>query len=293
MKHANTIAYLNGTFQPLDQVTLSPLDRGFLFADGVYEVIPVFGGCPFLLERHVQRLYRSLDAVRINRHGLVDITDVLHELVDLNGADDLALYLQVTRGTAPTRTHAFPTDAEPTVFATASPLDPLSTNVTADGVSAVTCPDTRWLRCDIKSTALLPNVLARQQAIEAGATEAIFVRDGNAVEGAATNLFAVLAGTVVTPGIDQNILAGITRGFVMEQCAHLGIPVQEMPLAVDHLFSADELWLSSSTKDVIPVTRLDGVPIGPGRPGPVWKRLDTALRQAKTAYCAHSRWNKA
>jgi D-alanine transaminase len=273
------IVYLNGDYLPESEARVSVLDRGFLFGDGVYEVVPVYGGRLFRLEQHLDRLDRSLAAVRIvpplDRAGWIRM---LKELLARNPGGDRSVYLQVTRGAA-RRDHAFPEDASPTVFAMVNPLQPSDPAVLETGVAAVTMPDTRWARCDIKAITLLANILARQQAVEAGATEAILVRAGQAIEGAASNLFVVGDGVIVTPPKDCSLLPGITRDLVVELAQAHGIPLMETPITEAGLRAAEEIWLTSSTREILPVTRLDDRPVGSGRPGPVWARM-TALYQA-------------
>ena len=267
------IVYLNGDYLPDSEAKVSVLDRGFLFGDGVYEVVPVYGGRLFRLEQHLDRLDRSLAAVRIvpplDRAGW---TGMLEELLARNPGGDRSVYLQVTRGVAH-RDHAFPADASPTVFAMVNPLQPGDPAVLETGVAAVTMPDTRWARCDIKAITLLANILARQQAVEAGATEAILMRSGRATEGAASNLFVVGDGVIVTPPKDQSLLPGITRDLVVELAEAHNLPLMETTVTEADLHAAEEIWLTSSTKEILPVTRLDDRPVGDGRPGPVWARM--------------------
>jgi D-alanine transaminase len=267
------IVYLNGHYLPESEARVSVLDRGFLFGDGVYEVVPAYGGRLFRLEQHLDRLDRSLTAVRImpplDRAGW---TRMLTELLARNPGGDRSVYLQVTRGAA-RRDHAFPEDASPTVFAMVNALQPCDPAVLEAGVAAVTMPDTRWTRCDIKAITLLANILARQQAVEAGATEAILVRAGQAIEGAASNLFVVGDGVIVTPPKDFSLLPGITRDLVVELAGVNGIPLMETPITEAGLRAAEEIWLTSSTREILPVTRLDDRPVGTGRPGPVWTRM--------------------
>ncbi|WP_018233679.1 D-amino acid aminotransferase [Thioalkalivibrio thiocyanodenitrificans] len=267
------IVYLNGHYLPESEARVSVLDRGFLFGDGVYEVVPAYGGRLFRLEQHLDRLDRSLAAVRImpplDRAGW---TRMLTELLARNPGGDRSVYLQVTRGAA-RRDHAFPEDASPTVFAMVNPLQPGDPALLETGVAAVTMPDTRWARCDIKAITLLANILARQQAVEAGATEAILVRAGRAIEGAASNLFVVGDGVIVTPPKDQSLLPGITRDLVVELAEAHNVPLMETPVTEADLRAAEEIWLTSSTKEILPVTRLDDRPVGDGRPGPVWARM--------------------
>lgn len=273
------IVYLNGKFLPIEQATVSVQDRGFIFGDGVYEVIPVYGGRLFRLEQHLRRLANSLAETRIAN----PMTDhqwqlCLQELVSRNGGGDQSVYVQITRGAAP-RDHAFPEDTQPTVYVASSPLKPLSPEIMVNGVVAVTAPDNRWQRCDIKAITLLANILLRQQAIDQGAVEAILVRDGLANEGAASNLFIVKQGVVITPPKGPILLPGITRDLVLELAAANNIAHREAPITMADLEQAEEVWLSSSTREILPVTRLDGRPVGDGKPGPLWRQM-MALYQA-------------
>ena len=275
------IAYLNGEYLPPEKACISPMDRGFLFGDGVYEVIPSYGGKLFLLDAHLERLGQSLAAIR-----LPDPTPdggwpvMLERLLQENPGADRAVYLQVTRGAAP-RDHAFPAHATATVFAMVSPIAPQGPAVAGAGVSAITAADERWGRCDIKSVALLANVLARQQAAERAAFEAILLRDGRLTEGAASNVFVVTDGVVRTTPLGPAILPGITRAFLLGVLRAGGRDCREEPVPEVELRAADEIWLTSSTKEVLPVTRLDGQPVGAGRPGPVWREALDRYRQAR------------
>jgi len=268
-----SIVYLNGVFLPIEEATVSVQDRGFIFGDGVYEVIPVYGGRLFRLPQHLARLARSLREIRLDdplsgeawRH-------CLEELVARNGGDDQSVYVQVTRGAAP-RDHAFPKDVRPTVYAASSPLKPLPADLAGSGVAAVTLPDNRWQRCDIKAITLLANLLLRQQAIDQGAVEAILVRDGQVNEGAASNLFIVRDGVVVTPPKGPYLLPGITRDLILELAAAHAIPWREAAIPLEQLHGADEVWLTSSTREILPVMQLDRRPVGSGRPGPLWRRM--------------------
>ena len=270
-----SIAYLNGAWLPLDEARISPLDRGFLFADGVYEVIPVYAGKPFRLAEHLDRLAFSLHEIQLapplDKAGWASL---LGELIRRNSGGNLSLYLQITRGAAGKRDHAFPgTDVAGTVFAMTSPLSPVMDLDTVTGLPAITVTDCRWLRCDIKSVALLPNILMRQQAVSQGAAEAILLRDGQATEGAASNLFIVRDGTVITPPKSPLILGGITRDLIIELCRAHGVPCQEGAISEAALHQADEIWVSSSTREIAPVVQLDGQPVGTGQPGPVWRHV--------------------
>ena len=290
-----SVALFNGEFLPLESVRISPLDRGFLFGDSVYEVIPSYGGRFFLLDAHLDRLARSLEAIRLpdpldRAQWEEQLTALLHHngagAGAAEGADgpppDLGVYLQVTRGVAP-RDHAFPENPRPTVLGMVSPIRPLAPTVREEGLNAVTRTDDRWGRCDIKATTLLANVLARQEAAEAGAAEALLLRDGRLTEGAASNAFVVRDVTVITPPLDPGLLPGVTRGFVLELARRAGLPVAQRAVTDAELRAADEVWLSSSTRELLPVTRIDGQPVGSGRPGPVWARLHADYQAAKAA----------
>lgn len=271
-------AYLNGSFGALEDTRIPVLDRGFIFGDGVYEVIPVYGGTLFRLEAHLHRLQNSLDGIRIaNPHPPAEWQSLLYDLVAKNGGGDQSVYIQVTRGTAP-RTHHFPADAAPTVFAMSSPL---SSKPAATAVAAITRDDFRWQRCDIKTTALLASVLLRQEAAQAGAAEAILLRDGQLTEGAATNVFVVSDDLVKTPPKSHLLLPGITRDFVLELCAEVGVPFVETAVPESELRGASEIWISSSSLEVAPVSTLDGKPVGNGAVGPLAKQLWSQFQSHK------------
>jgi D-alanine transaminase len=277
-------ACLNGTFLPLEDACVPVMDRGFLFGDGVYEVIPVYGGKLFRLAHHLQRLGNSLDAVRIgNPLSDTEWETLLRELVHRNEGTDQAVYLQVTRGVAAKRDHAFPADTRPTLFAMSNPM---ATAVDIDsiiGITAITLPDIRWKHCDIKAITLLPNVMLRQQAVDAGAAEAILIKDGYAIEGAASNIFIVKDGLLITPPNGPALLPGITRDLIIELAAAHTIPFREADITVAELFNADEIWLTSSTREISPVTRLDDTVISAGKPGLLWRRMLTLYQDCKTA----------
>lgn len=273
------IVFFDGQFLPKDEVRISPDDRGFLFGDGVYEVVRVCGGRPFLMGEHLRRLRYSLGEVRISLTQVETLHDIARELIRRNdlAQGEASIYIQVTRGVAP-RNHAFPTEpTAATLYVTASPFLPRPEKWEA-GVAVILVPDIRWARCDVKSLALLPNVLASQAAKEQGAEEAIFVRDGFLTEGAHTNVCAVIEGDVVTHPATNRILAGITRGLVLELCAELGIPYRERPIAADALGAAQEMMILGTTTEIMPVVEVDGRPVGDGRPGPVTRQLQGAFR---------------
>lgn len=281
-----TPCYLDGHYLPLSQATVSPLDRGFLLGDGVYEVIPVYGGRPFRLAAHLRRLADSLAAIRLapplTDTEWADIIETLLARVD--DAGDRGFYLQVTRGAAARRDHRFPgTDTAATVFAYPMPVLPPA-NTT--GATVVTAPDYRWGRCDIKSIALLANVLLRQASADQGADETLMLRDGLATEGSASNVFAVVDGVLATPPLGPLILPGITRALVLELARAEGVPCAERPLAEAELRGADEVWIASSTREVVAVVRIDGEPVGDGVPGPMWRRLRRAFDEHKAAFVA-------
>ena len=282
-------AYLNGQFLPLTQARISPLDRGFLFADGVYEVIPAYQGQLFRLEEHLQRLENSLAAIDLPvPYDREQWRTLLQQLLAENGGGNLYIYLQITRGADTKRDHAFP---QPPVAATVFAMTGQIATPAADmpdstpGVSAITLDDIRWARCDIKSIALLANVLLRQQAVSEGAAEAILIRDGFATEGAASNFFIVHRGTIVTPPKSHLILPGITRDLVVELAHQHGLPIQEREVTEAELRAADEIWLTSSTREVVPVTRLNGHVLGDGRPGPVWRQMARLYVDFKRTLC--------
>ncbi|GAB4290990.1 MAG: D-amino acid aminotransferase [Thiohalomonadaceae bacterium] len=283
---SEAIVYLNGSFLPVHEAHVSVMDRGFLFGDGVYEVIPVYGGRAFRLEHHLQRLDHSLQGVRIgNPLAHEQWRDILTALIRQNGGGDQSLYLQVTRGVAPRRDHAFPAGVTPTVFAMSTPLSEPGA-VAQNGIRAVTVDDIRWKHCDIKAITLLPNVLMRQHAIDAGAAEAILLRDGHATEGSASNVFIVHGGVVITPPKSNLLLPGITRDLAVELCHANGIPCRESDISEAALRSADEVWVTSSTREVVAVTQLDGKPVGNGRPGPLWQRISALYSAYKQDFRA-------
>jgi D-alanine transaminase len=264
---------LNGEYVALKDARISPLDRGFLFADSVYEVLPVFAKRPFRFREHFDRLARSLAAIRLaSPHSHAEWLAILDGLLERNRECECYVYVQVSRGAEYGRNHAFPAHVTPTVFMMASPLPELTTAIQERGIAAVTRPDTRWARCDIKSTALLANVLLKQEASDAGVQEALLVRDGEVLEGSSTSVFAVLDGTLVTPPNDHRKLPGTTRDVVLELASGL-VPVAIRPIRVAELESATEVWIAAATRDVLPVTNIDGNSVGSGRPGPLWRKV--------------------
>ena len=277
-------AHLNGRFLPLAEAHISPLDRGFLFGDGVYEVIPAYAGRLFHLPAHLKRLQYSLEGVRL-KNPLTESawSTLLEKLVADNGGGDQAVYLQVSRGADKARDHSFPAGVPATIFAMSSPLPPLPEELKTRGARVMTLTDIRWHRCDIKCTALLGNVLLRQQATDAGCNEAILLRDGHATEGTASSLFIVADGVLITPPDGPTLLPSITRDVLLQLAARHGIATRRAPIPVAQLTSAEEIWLASSTREVYPVTEMDGKPAGGGKPGPGWKRMFDLFQQHKTA----------
>lgn len=273
--------YLNGEFLPLAEAKIPVMDRGFLFGDSIYEVIPAYGGELFRLPQHLQRLANSLHAIHMqNPLETEQWQQVFETLIAQRPGVDQSIYLQVTRGAASIRDHAMPEEAiTPTVFAMSNPIQAPDSKAMEQGINAITVEDIRWHRCDIKATTLLANVLVRQQAKNHGAMEAILVRDGLATEGAASNLFIVDDGQIITPPKSEHLLPGITRDLVLELAAEADIPYCEANIGLEQLESADEIWLTSSTREVMPVTHLNDMPVNDGRPGPLWQQM-RALFQA-------------
>lgn len=269
-----TAVFLNGEFMPLEAARISPLDRGFLFGDGAYEVIPVYSRQPFRMREHLLRLTRTLDGIRLtNPYSLADWEAKIGELVRLNTDEDQSIYLQVTRGADSKRDHAFPKGVRPTVFMMSAPLVTPTAAQWEAGGSAVTVVDNRWLRCDLKVIALLSNVLLRQQAVDAGGVEAILLRDGFMTEGAAANIFVVARGTLLAPPKSHLMLPGITYDVVLELADRHGLPTEIREIEETELRSADEIWVTSSTKEVFPIVQLDGKSVGNGKPGPVGRQM--------------------
>ena len=267
-----SIAYLNGDFVPLESAKISVLDRGFLFADGIYEVIPVYSGKVFLLAEHLRRLSYSLDAIDLPLTlNSSDWIEILNALIEKNGGGDLQLYLQVTRGFDPIRQHQFPVELKPTIFICTFPITPRPR--AAMSLTAITVNDIRWKRCDIKSISLLPNVMALQQALKAGANEPILVQDGYAIEGSRANLFVVKNQVIMTAPRSHLILGGITRDALIVLARECGYQVKERLIPVAELSAADEIWLTGSISEIRPVVELNGHPVGTGKSGPVWEQI--------------------
>jgi D-alanine transaminase len=274
------VCYLNGDYLPLQEARVSPLDRAFLFGDAVYEVVPVYGARPFRLREHLQRLDRSLDAIRM-RPALkaAEWDAICRELIVRNEADTAYIYMQVSRGAEFGRNHAWPEGMTPTVFAYCTALEPLAPALIENGVAAITAAEIRWARRDIKSTALLGNILLKKLSADAGAFETIILENGELNEGSSTTVHTVKNGILRTPPNGQHILPGTTRDVVGELAEKLGIRAQTVRISETELRAADEIFLAFATRGVLAVTSLDARPVGGGRPGPVFKRLSQAFAQ--------------
>lgn len=273
--------YLNGQFLPLEQAFVPVLDRGFIFGDGIYEVVPVYSRHPFRMEEHLIRLQHSLDGIRLaNPHTHDEWTALVRKLIASSEGEDQYVYMHITRGVA-RRDHAFPDDTPPTVFMMSNPLVTAPRELCESGVPGISAVDNRWGRCDIKAIALLPNVLLRQLAVDAGATEAVLFRDGILTEGSASNIFAVENGVILAPPKDNHMLPGITYDLVLELAAANDIPLAIGKFDEARIRSADELWLTSSTKEVLAITSLDGQPIGNGKPGPLYWKMHALYQDYK------------
>ena len=275
------MVYLNGRFLPIEEATVPVLDRGFIFGDGVYELIPVYSRVPFRLDEHLARLERSLGEVKIrNPFSRTQWRDIIYRLVDAQSFEDQGVYFQVTRGVAK-RDHAFPKDAEPTVFMMANPLVTPPREAVQKGAVAVSAHDNRWLRCDIKSISLIGNCLLRQVSAEAGAAETILFRDGKLTEASASNVFVVKSGVILSPPKCNLILPGITYDVVTELAQANGLPLEFRDVSEMEVRGAEEIWVTSSSKEVLPIVALDGARVGQGRPGPVFARMHQLYQEFK------------
>ena len=272
------VCYLNGAYLPLAEAKVSPFDRAFLFGDAVYEVVPIYGSRLFRLRQHLDRLNRSLAGIRMPpamSHG--DWAHVCQELISRNAADQGHLYMQVSRGAEFGRNHAWPEGLKPTLFAYCTELDPLPDALLENGVAAVTATETRWARRDIKATALLANILLKKLAADAGAFETILLENGQLTEGSSTTVHVVKNGVIHTPPNSHHILPGTTRDVVTELADLLSVRNLSTAVSESALRGADEIWLAFSTRGVLPVTKLDGAPVGSGVPGPLFKRIHLAF----------------
>lgn len=280
-----SIAYLNGQFLPIEEAKVPALDRGFLFGDGVYEVIPVYAGKLFRFKQHIARLDSSLRGISlVLGQSLQDWANMCHELIERNPLDNATIYLQITRGAYAERNHDFPPHPTPTIFAMITPLPAIQRQPSSkdlQGISVITAEDIRWQRCDIKAITLLANCLLKQQALECGASDTILVRNGVAFEATSSNLFMVRDGVIITPPLSEYLLSGVTRDFVLWLAEQNGILTEQRSVPEHELLQADEIWLTSSTKEIRPVTRLNDVIIGDGTAGPVWRQMYDHYQQLK------------
>jgi D-alanine transaminase len=275
------IVYLNGQFLPIEEAKIPVLDRGFIYGDGVYELIPVYKRRPFRLPQHLTRLQHSLDGIRLaNPHSEAEWTEILGEVIARQPFDDQGVYFQVTRGVAK-RDHTFPAGVAPTVFMMSNPLVSPSADQIEKGVAVVTADDNRWQRCDLKTISLVGNVLMRQLAADAGAVETVMFRDGNLTEASASNVLVVIRGVIVAPPKNNLILPGITYGAAYEFAREAGLPFEMRPVSRAEVQVADEMWLSSSTKEVVAVTTMDGRPFASGTPGPMFRKVHALFQEHK------------
>jgi D-alanine transaminase len=281
--------YLNGAFMPIDEARVSPMDRGFLFGDGAYEVIPVYSRRAFRLAEHLKRLQSTLSGIRLsNPHQDHEWQGLIAAVIARNQPEDQSIYLHVSRGADAKRDHAFPVNVPPTVFIMSSPLTVPSAEQRSVGVAAVSAADYRWTRCHLKTTALLPNCMLRQLAVDSGGVETLLFRDGYLTEGAASNIFIVKGGVLLAPPKNHFMLPGITYDVVLELAAARGLPHEVREILEHEVREADEIWMTSSSKEILPITTLDGRPVGTGRPGPAAEHMhrwyqefkDTVMRRS-------------
>jgi D-alanine transaminase len=274
------VVYLNGSFVPLSEARIPVLDRGFIFGDGIYEVVPVYEGRPFRLTQHLKRLERSLAAISIdNPFDEAGWRALIADLVSRHGWPNQFVYMQITRGVA-RRDHAFPKGIQPTVFAMTSEFVAPAAALREQGLAVITADDERWLHCDIKSVSLLGNVLAKQAAVDAGAAECMMFRDGILTEGSSSNIWVVRNGRVLGSPVNHLVLEGIRVGLLAELCARCGLDYELRRVPREEVLLADELMLTSATREILPITQVDGAPVGNGRPGPVYQRLIEAYQAA-------------
>ena len=275
--------YLNGRYVPSTEACLPITDRGLLFGDSIYEVVPVYQGTPFQAEAHLARLQRGLEAIRLpNPLDTAAWLAIIQTLSQQTPTLDQGIYIQVTRGAYPERAHRIPDNPQPNVFAFSKLLNKPDPNIKIQGLHAITRPDLRWQHCDLKTTNLLPNILALTEAQEQGADDAILVREGIAREGTSSNLFAILNGVLTTPPDNTEILPGVTRNLVLQLAKTIGLPCSRHNIQAADLAHASEIWLSSSTREIAPVTRLNHQAVGEGRPGPIWQQINRLYQTAKT-----------
>ena len=278
---ASSVVFLNGKFMPVEEARVPVLDRGFIFGDGVYELVPVYSRVPFRLDEHLARLERSLAAVRIrDPYGRAEWRDIILQLVARQPFEDQGVYLQVTRGVAK-RDHAFPKDAAPTVFLMSNPLVCPPQALVERGAAAVSAVDDRWLHCDIKSISLIGNCLLRQVSADVGAVETILFRGGKLTEASASNVFVVKAGVILSPPKSNLILPGITYDVIAEIARAAALPLEYRDVSEAEVRGADEIWVTSSSKEVLAIVTLDGKPVAGGKPGPLFRRVHALYQEFK------------
>jgi D-alanine transaminase len=275
------MVFLNGKFLPIEEAKVPVLDRGFIFGDGVYELVPVYSRVPFRLDEHMSRLERSLSETGIrNPYSRLQWREIIFKLIDGQTFDDQGIYFQVTRGVAK-RDHAFPKNVEPTVFMMSNPLVNPPKEQVAKGGRAISAKDHRWLRCDIKSISLIGNCLLRQLSAESGGAETILFRDGKLTEASASNVFIVKRGRIQSPPKGNLILPGITYDVIVELARANGLPMEFREVTEAEVRDADEIWVTSSSKEVFPIVELDGAKVGDGRPGPLFHRMYQLYQEFK------------
>ncbi len=274
--------YLNGSYMPISKASVSVLDRGFLFGDGVYEVIPVFGSKLLRVDGHLQRLATSLERISLdNPFSEAEWKQKFDQLLDCNPGDDRAIYLQITRGVYPIRDLKIQPGIEPTVFMMTLNVEPVDLDVLEKGIETVTIEDFRWSACDIKSTSLVANVMLRQQATQYGVVDAVLIKQGMVTEGTASNIFIVKNDTLITPPTSKHLLPGITRDLVLELANDNEISTEVREIAATELRDADEVWLTSSTREIAPVVRLNDKVVGSGKAGPLWHKMINIYQEYK------------
>jgi D-alanine transaminase len=275
------MVFLNGKFMPIEEARVPVLDRGFIFGDGIYELVPVYSRVPFRMDEHLARLERSLAAVRIrNPYSRAEWREIILQLVAKQPFEDQGVYFQVTRGVAK-RDHSFPKDSVPTVFIMANPLVNPPKELVERGAAAVTAADDRWHRCDIKSISLIGNCLLRQVSADVGAVETILFRDGILTEASASNVFVVKGGVILSPAKTNLILPGITYDVIAEIAQAAGLPLEYREISEAEVRAADEIWVTSSSKEVLAIVTLDGKPVAGGKPGPVFRRVHALYQEFK------------
>ncbi len=277
------IVYLNGEYTPIEDAKISVLDRGFLFGDGLYEIIPVYNQIPFYYERHIKRLQYGLSTLKFNNSFETAILkNIITNIFQFNSAEIInGIYIQVTRGAVKERNHIIPTEYQPTVFVSPMRFPQYTLTDKIKGIKAITLEDIRWRHCDIKAITLLPNLLARTESFEKNTDEAILIRDDYAIEGSISNLFAVFKDCIITAPANHEILHGITRELIIDLIKANGLPFIERKLTSTELMNADEVWISSATKEIMPITTIDGKIIGSGQAGKIWHIMHKAFQQLK------------